>query len=70
MQEGKFKPNFMPGICVYKGLYTGLDLFLPNGSRDSDLGWMYVIPNPLLPMIWYRVALPGIDKRLIVERFK
>jgi len=53
-----FKVNFMPGICVYKFLYVWLDLRLADATRVRSLGWMYWLPNPLLPFIWFRVALP------------
>jgi hypothetical protein len=62
-----FKPNFIPGLCVYKFLYTWMDLILPNGHRERGLGWLYWLPNPLLPFIWYRVAVPQQDPALTVE---
>jgi hypothetical protein len=62
-----FKPNFIPGLCVYKFLYTWMDLILPNGDRERGLGWLYWLPNPLLPFIWYRVAVPQQDPALLVE---
>ena len=64
----RFKPNFLPGLCPYKFLYVWLDLILPDGSKEKNLGWMYWLPNPLLPFIWFRVALPGSHPSLVVER--
>jgi hypothetical protein len=68
-----FKPNFVPGICVYKFLYVWMDLLLPVTSqaapiKEKFLAWMYWLPNPLLPFIWFRVALPGNHPSLLVER--
>ena len=52
------RPNFVPGFCIYKFLYVWLDLHVGNGERSRFLGWVYWLPNPLLPFIWFRVALP------------
>jgi hypothetical protein len=35
-----------------------MDLDLGGSARSRFLGWMYWLPNPLLPFIWFRVALP------------
>jgi hypothetical protein len=72
---GTFKPNFVPGLCVYKFLYVGMDLLIPNGTQgnrvaEEGIAWMYWLPNPLFPFIWFRVALPGDHPHLSVERFK
>jgi uncharacterized protein (DUF427 family) len=67
--KARFKPNFIPGLCPYKFLYIWLDLVLPDGERETNLGWLYWLPNPLLPFIWFRVALPGSHPSLAVERF-
>lgn len=64
-----FKPNFIPGVCVYKLLYVWMDLVLPSGERERSLGWLYWLPNPLLPFIWYRVAVSGRDPALVIEEF-
>lgn len=69
LRAGQFKPNFIPGLCPYKFLYVWLDLFLDNVKREENLGWLYWLPNPLFPFIWFRVALPGSHPSLIVERF-
>lgn len=53
-----FKVNFIPGMCIYKFLYVWLD-FSWSGGKSSNLGWLYWLPNPLFPFIWYRVAVPG-----------
>ena len=54
-----FRANFFPGLCPYKFLYVWMDLHLKDGARVRNLGWLYWLPNPLLPFIWFRVALPG-----------
>jgi hypothetical protein len=65
--KATFKPTFIPGVCVYKFFYTWMDLILPNGGRDRNLGWLYWLPNPLLPFIWYRVAVSASDPTLTIE---
>ena len=54
-----FKANYIPGLCPYKFLYVWMDFRRPDGSTDKNLGWMYWLPNPLLPFIWFRVAVPA-----------
>ncbi len=53
----------------YKFLYVWLDLKLGDGFRSKNLGWLYWLPNPLLPFIWFRVALPGSHEELEVTEF-
>ena len=53
-----FSPNFIPGLCFYKFLYTWMNFKPGDGSTSKNLGWMYWLPNPLFPFIWYRVAIP------------
>lgn len=65
--KATFKPNFLSGLCVYKFLYVWLDLLLENGKRGRSLGWLYWLPNPLLPFIWYRVAVPAHHPSLAFE---
>lgn len=69
LTEG-FKPNFIPGLCVYKFLYVWLNLDLGNGHQVKNLGWMYWLPNPLFPFIWYRVAVPREHPELLIEEFE
>ena len=73
-KDGVFRPNFIPGICIYKFLYVWMDLWLPspgtgNEVKERSIAWMYWLPNPLLPFIWFRVALPGQHPHLLIERF-
>ena len=65
-----FKPNFLPGLCIYKFLYVWMDLHLADGGKLPNLGWMYWLPNPLLPFIWYRVGIPGQHPELSVEDYE
>lgn len=67
LQTDGFKPNFIPGLCPYKFLYVWLDLELPDGEKVKNLGWMYWLPNPLFPFIWYRVGVPQDHPELLVE---
>jgi hypothetical protein len=69
LRRGVFKPNFIPGICPYKFLYVWMDLSIEEGGREKNLGWLYWLPNPFLPFIWFRVALPGAHPSLVIERF-
>ncbi len=65
-----FRPNFIPGFCPYKFLYVWLDLNVSEGSRSKSLGWLYWLPNPLLPFIWFRVAVPGDHPELTVTELE
>jgi uncharacterized protein (DUF427 family) len=62
-----FKPNFIPGLCFYKFLYVWMDLVLAAGERVHNLGWMYWLPNPLFPFIWFRVGIPQSHPEIEVE---
>jgi hypothetical protein len=46
-----------------------MDLHHGEGGRVRNLGWLYWLPNPLLPFIWFRVALPGQHPELDVARY-
>ena len=52
-----FKTNYIPGICFYKFLYVWLDFHAADGTVSRFAGWRYWLPNPLLPFIWFRVAV-------------
>ena len=62
-----FRPNFIPGICPYKFFYVWMDLKLEDDRKVSSLGWLYWLPNPLLPFICFRVAVPSHHPELNVE---
>lgn len=53
-----FRTSYLPGICVYKFLYVWLDFHGKDGDIIRNLGWKYWLPNPLLPFIAFRVAVP------------
>lgn len=69
LRTGAFRPNYIPGLCPYKGLYVWLDLRLPSEPVIRSTGWMYWLPNPLLPFIGFRVGLPRSHPDLLVEEF-
>jgi len=46
-----------------------LDLHLSSGEIRKSLGWLYWLPNPLFPFIWYRVGLPATHPSLHVEEY-
>ena len=62
-----FRANWIPGFCPYKFLYVWLDLDLGSQGSVRSLGWMYWLPNPLFPFIWFRVAVPSNHPELVVE---
>jgi uncharacterized protein (DUF427 family) len=70
LRTDRLTVNYIPGLCVYKFLYVWLDLRLDGGKRTRNIGWFYWLPNPLLPFIAFRVALPGNDPRIRVERLE
>ena len=65
-----FKPNYIPGLCVYKFLYVWLDLRLDNGEIIRNLGWLYWLPNPLFFFLWFRVGVPQHHPGLLVEEIE
>ena len=70
LRTDAFSMNYLPGICLYKFLYVWLDFRPPNGDVHKNLGWMYWLPNPLFPFIWYRVGLPGDHPKLTVKKYR
>ncbi|TQV88669.1 hypothetical protein FLL46_06645 [Aliikangiella coralliicola] len=61
------KVNYIPGLCVYKFLYVWLDLHIDGCLVTKNIGWKYWLPNPLLPFIFFRTALPGVHPELSIE---
>jgi len=62
-----FRTNFIPGLCIYKFLYVGLDFQPSSGDVIKNMGWRYWLPNPLLPFIWFRAAVPQHHPELLIE---
>jgi len=69
LRTDQMRVNFLPGLCPYKFLYVWMDLQLGEGKRVRNLGWMYWLPNPLLPFIWFRVALPRQHPEIDIEEY-
>ena len=69
LKTDQFRTNYVPGLCLYKFLYVWMDLHLEEGKRIRNLAWMYWLPNPLLPFIWFRVALPRAHHEIEVEEY-
>jgi hypothetical protein len=65
-----FRVNWLPGLCVYKFLYVWLNFVRPDGTVARNLGWKYWLPNPLLPFIWFRVAVPAAHPEISVKRYE
>jgi uncharacterized protein (DUF427 family) len=69
LKTDRFRSNFLPGFCPYKFMYVWMDMHLDHGDRVRNLGWMYWLPNPLLPFIWFRLALPRNHQAIEVETY-
>lgn len=69
LKTDRFRINFVPGLCVYKFLYVWLDLHLDDQKRVRNIGWRYWLPNPLLPFIWFRVAIPREHPEIDIEEY-
>ena len=67
LKTDRFKVNYIPGLCVYKFLYVWLDLQIESDQRVANIAWMYWLPNPLLPFIWFRIAIPRNHSELEIE---
>lgn len=67
LRTAGFRPNWIPGLCLYKFLYVWLDFLASDGSRTRSLGWVYWLPNPLFFFIAFRVAVPQSTPALSVE---
>ena len=67
LKTDRLRPNWIPGLCIYKFLYVWLDLRLPDGRRERSIGWLYWLPNPLLFFVAFRPAVPQSSPVLIVE---
>ena len=66
----RFKTNYIPGFCPYKFLYAWMDFKSDDGRIVKNLGWLYWLPNPLLPFIWFRVAVAGYHPELEIEEYE
>jgi hypothetical protein len=42
---------------------------LGEGKRLHNIAWMYWLPNPLFPFIWFRVALPRTHPEIEIEEY-
>ena len=61
--------NYIPGLCIYKFLYVWLDLHLDENQQVQNFAWLYWLPNPLLPFIWFRVAIPRTHPDIAIEEY-
>ncbi len=69
LNTDRIRANYVPGLCPYKFLYVWMDLRLEEGRRVRNLAWMYWLPNPLLPFIWFRVALSRAHHEIEFEEY-
>ena len=63
-----FALTAIPGICVYKFFYLWMDIVIEDHPRARFLAWKYVVPNPLLPFIWFRTAIYGSHPEIEIQR--
>ena len=70
LRTDRFKTNYIPGICFYKFLYVWLDYCWGDGNKSKFIAWKYWLPNPLMPFIWFRVAVPGFHPELLIEEYE
>lgn len=54
-----FKLSAIPGLCIYKFIYLWVDIQPDSHPKARFLAWKYIIPNPLLPFIWFRTGIYG-----------
>ncbi len=69
LKTDRFRVNYAPGLCIYKFLYVWMDLHLDQGQRVRNLAWMYWLPNPLLPFIWFRLAVLRVHSEIQIEEY-
>ncbi len=69
LQTDGFRPNYIPGFCPYKFLYVWMDLKLGDSTEIKNLGWLYWLPNPIFPFIWFRVGIPRHHPELQYEEY-
>ena len=62
-----FKINYLPGLCIYKFFYVWMNLVINGKTMEKNIAWLYWLPNPLLPFIWFRTAIPGGEASLDYE---
>ena len=72
LKTSGFKSRGTPGFCIYKFIYMWMDFHYydpisKSKKKDDFLGWKYIFPNPLLPFIWFRIAVPAQHLNLKVE---
>lgn len=70
LKTKSLRSSWVPGLCIYKFLYVWLDLRLPDGTREPFMGWMYWLPNPLLPFIAFRPAVSPASPLLQIEEIE
>ncbi|MDE2139599.1 MAG: hypothetical protein KGJ17_03760 [Gammaproteobacteria bacterium] len=70
LRTKNFHVNYLPGFCPYKFMYVWLDFAAKNGRKIKNLGWLYFLPNPLFPFIWFRVAVHRLHPEILVEKYE
>ncbi len=67
LRTKRLRPNWVPGLCLYKFFYVWLDLNLDDGVKERFIGWLYWLPNPLFPFIAFGPAVPRSSAVLEVQ---
>ena len=50
-------PGIQGRLRIYRLPFASVGLHLDEGVKARNLGWLYWLPNPLLPFIWFHVAV-------------
>jgi len=69
LNGARFKLTAIPGLCPYKFIYLWMDIEIENHPDARFMAWKYVIPNPLLPFIWYRAGIYGNHPDIEIKAF-
>ncbi|MCO7227249.1 hypothetical protein [Pleionea sp. CnH1-48] len=67
LKSTKLRCSYIPGICFYKFIYVWFHVKDEQHSQRW-LAWLYILPNPLFPALWFRVGFAGYDERLEILR--
>lgn len=67
LRTAGFGPNSIQSLCPSRLLCVRLDFTVSDGSKASGLGWLHWLPNRLLFLIAFRVAVLQSPPNLTVE---
>ena len=64
---GRFIPSSMPLYSPNKFPMIWLDYINKSQVRIKNLAWIYNTPNPIIPVIWFRIGLPSNHPDIIIS---